>query len=90
MTYRIYLATIIEKNYVQNIFIGTNGKSRAICNGTPNCCSEENKCGEMEGDCNSDSECLEGLKCGNSNCNANSGSWSPNSDCCYKPKSMLI
>ena len=44
----------------------------------------------MEGDCNSDSECLEGLKCGNSNCNANSGSWSPNSDCCYKPKSMLI
>ena len=72
------------------IFVGTKGKSRYICNGQPNCCSESNKCGQMEGDCNSDSECLDGLKCGNNNCNENSGNWVNADDCCYKPKSNFI
>ena len=66
--------------------IGINGVSRKICNGSPRCCSETNKCGEMEGDCNSDFDCLDGLRCGNENCNENSGNWVPGADCCYKPK----
>ena len=42
--------------------VGINGISRKICNGSPRCCSETNKCGEMEGDCNSDFDCLDGLR----------------------------
>ena len=44
----------------------------------------------MEGDCNSDSDCLDGLKCGNNNCNENSGNWDSSDDCCYKPKGKFI
>ena len=72
------------------IFLIITGKSsslKKICNGVDNCCSEETKCGEMEGDCNSDKDCKEGLKCGQNNCNANAGTWKPTDDCCYKPKS---
>ena len=72
------------------IFLMLAGKSSAfkkICNGVDNCCSEDTKCGEMEGDCNSDKDCKEGLKCGENNCNANAGTWKPTDDCCYKPKS---
>ena len=61
-------------------------KLRTICNGEENCCSEAKPCGEMEGDCNSDKDCLIGLKCGENNCNENSGNWESTDDCCYKPK----
>ena len=66
---------------------GKSSSLKKICNGVDNCCSEETKCGEMEGDCNSDKDCKEGLKCGENNCNANAGTWKPTDDCCYKPKS---
>ena len=40
------------------------------------------KCGENEGDCDKDSHCKSGLKCGNNNC----PSGFPSSfDCCYNP-----
>ena len=61
-----------------------------ICVGGDACCSERNKCGEMEGDCDSDIDCLEGLKCGENNCNANSGNWASTDDCCFKPKGIQI
>ena len=81
-----------NRNYIiapLNFFTQTGklGKFRTVCNGEENCCSEEKKCGEMEGDCNSDQECISGLKCGQNNCNENSGNWDSTDDCCYKPKS---
>ena len=47
------------------------------------CCSETNKCGEGLGDCDSDSQCEEGLKCGLDNCGT--GFPTPTYDCCFKP-----
>ena len=47
------------------------------------CCSKSNQCGEGEGDCDNDSECLDGLKCGDDNCPA--GFPTALYDCCYKP-----
>ena len=45
-------------------------------------------CGENEGDCDFDSECQEGLKCGehlgDNNCNETLG-FNSTVDCCYKP-----
>ena len=39
----------------------------------------------MEGDCDNDTHCEEGLKCGNDNCVLESiGKWSVGTDCCYK------
>ena len=44
----------------------------------------------MEGDCDADIDCLEGLKCGENNCNPNSGNWASTDDCCFKPKGIQI
>ena len=58
----------------------------AGCMGGDSCCTEENKCGEQEGDCDSDSQCLDGLKCGDNNCTNKTGmKWDSGDDCCYKP-----
>ena len=60
------------------------------CNGGDACCSKMNKCGEDEGDCDSDSHCKDGLKCGNSNCSQKSGyQWDATDDCCYSKKLYL-
>ena len=48
------------------------------------CCREDNKCGEGEGDCDLDKDCLEGLKCGKDNCKISAG-FRPDYDCCIKP-----
>ena len=48
------------------------------------CCREDNKCGEDEGDCDDDKDCLEGLKCGKNNCKISAG-FRPDYDCCVKP-----
>ena len=54
------------------------------------CCSDSaffHQCGEGEGDCNEDSECLDGLGCGTDNCPAGF----PNDyDCCYKPTGKIF
>ena len=64
------------------------------CQGGDTCCTPDNKCGEDEGDCDSDNDCQEGLKCGVDNCsnkgNANpkpfpNNEWDATDDCCYKP-----
>ena len=45
---------------------------RVGCDGSPgqgdNCCTSQNQCGEIEGDCDADSDCYENLKCGTNNC----------------------
>ena len=50
------------------------------CIGGDDCCTPSNKCGEDEGDCDSDNDCQGGLKCGTNNCQ-----WGDWDDCCYKP-----
>ena len=47
-------------------------------------CSSINPCIEDEGDCDHDSECKEGLKCGTDNCPVEL-QHEPFIDCCYKP-----
>ena len=51
------------------------------------CCSASNQCGEGQGDCDKDSECLGNLVCGRDNCDE---SKFPNdeTDCCRKGNSV--
>ena len=57
------------------------------CNGGDDCCNENNKCGVQEGDCDNDSDCLDGLKCGSDNCEIKTGlNWDDADDCCYAPE----
>ena len=49
-----------------------------------NCCGLSHKCDENQGDCDSDSDCKCGLKCGDDNCQ---GFPDSTYDCCYKAKS---
>ena len=58
------------------------------CNATDpyavSCCNFlPEKCGENEGDCDSDAHCKAGLACGTNNCPAG-GNFPPEADCCYK------
>ena len=48
-----------------------------------NCCNDDHKCNENEGDCQSDSDCAGNLVCGTNNCPSDF----PDSayDCCEKP-----
>ena len=56
------------------------------CKGGDDCCSSENKCKEWEGDCDSDSDCNDGLICGYRNCPKKYGyDWDFEDDCCFKP-----
>ena len=48
------------------------------------CCSEQEKCGVGEGDCNSDSECLGSLVCKYNGCPANQG-FHKRASCCEQP-----
>lgn len=45
------------------------------------CCTTDQRCGEMEGDCSDDSDCLPGLVCGSNNCPNNTG-FAERADCC--------
>ena len=62
------------------------------CKGIPNtdygCCTRDNRCGVGMGDCDDDSHCLPGLKCGQDNCwldfrIQNGFNWDFQADCCY-------
>jgi len=61
------------------------------CDGTDRgnikrCCRNNGPCLEGEGDCNRDSECADGLRCGNNNCKRDFSStgtkWKRGHDCC--------
>ena len=53
-------------------FIKLKPKSLAACSANapydPSCCTTASPCGVDEGDCDSDSDCQVGLKCGTNNC----------------------
>ena len=56
------------------------------CKGGDSCCTSRNRCDIDQGDCDSDSDCKIGLKCGKDNCPTKSGhQWDSTDDCCYKP-----
>lgn len=54
------------------------------CDGGDSCCTSDYPCGEEEGDCDEDSECEEGLKCGRNNC-PDEETFESGDDCCYEP-----
>ena len=59
--------------------------SDEVCHGGKDCCKKENRCGENEGDCDSDEDCSNGLTCGNDNCKAINGfGWDITDDCCVE------
>ena len=45
------------------------------------CCTPDQRCGENEGDCSDDSDCLPGLVCGTKNC-PKAGGFADRADCC--------
>merc|ERR1711962_266925 len=48
------------------------------------CCSTSNRCGVGQGDCDRDSDCQDGLICGNDNCRSFIPGVPPRADCCIK------
>ena len=46
------------------------------------CCTPDAPCEEGEGDCNADSECMFGLKCGDNNCKQYGQYYHKKDDCC--------
>ena len=57
------------------------------------CCDKDNRCDIGEGDCDSDSDCADGLKCGTDNCHAmarlarnlnSQDAFDSSDDCCIK------
>ena len=56
-------------------------------NGKNNGCTSKNKCIEWDGDCDSDSDCVDDLICGTDNCPRKYGDdWGIGDDCCFKPE----
>ena len=51
------------------------------CNGGDSCCTSTNQCNIGEGDCDKDSHCLPGLKCGKDNCIGDG--FDKTDDCCF-------
>eukprot|EP00092_Neocalanus_flemingeri_P008226 GFUD01008869.1.p1 GENE.GFUD01008869.1~~GFUD01008869.1.p1 ORF type:complete len:436 (-),score=88.02 GFUD01008869.1:436-1743(-) len=87
--------TTTERRYEDCVSpCGVFSNSLASCPRNPvikdlsrNCCTEDNPCGEGEGDCDTDNQdtCQSGLRCGDSNCgDFNPANYAP-ADCCYKP-----
>ena len=63
---------------------------RIGCRGADSCCKsyeQSLQCGEDEGDCNSDKECKQGLRCGSRDCPL---AWPPLEpiQCCYNENSL--
>ena len=61
----------------------THPYSGSCCNFLPE------KCGENEGDCDSDADCKNGLACGIDNCPA-WGNLHPEADCCFNVTGITI
>ena len=50
------------------------------------CCTETQSCDVGQGDCDSDDDCLDGLKCGENNCKSDFDWGKDSTDCCYRPE----
>merc|ERR1711983_167503 len=55
-----------------------------------NCCSDGNPCNKGEGDCDKDSHCAAGLKCGKDNCKDFNPAAHSTADCCYEAASCAV
>jgi hypothetical protein len=56
------------------------------CKGGKSCCTSTNKCDVNEGDCDADGDCMDGLKCGSSNCyDTDANTFFLTDDCCEVP-----
>ena len=53
---------------------------------TGGCCKPDNQCGQDEGDCDNDTDCLNGYICGNNNCPSEFAS---SHDCCTTAGNFL-
>jgi len=65
-------------------FDSTDDCCRQRCYGGDTCCTEQNACREGEGDCDQDSDCAPGLRCGTDNCQGLG--FDSTDDCCYDPR----
>ena len=84
LQYLIHAAIFISPLQIPCISIHFEG-----CRGGDECCSEGQKCYEGEGDCDTDDECMPGLRCGyNKNyCRIQTGhEWESGDDCCYRQR----
>ena len=83
-----YLCKIHRYNVTNCRLIALHILFFVVCNGGNSCCSKEGYlCEEHEGNCNSDSDCAHGLKCGSDNCKRKRGfQWDMDDDCCFDPK----
>jgi len=61
-------------------FDGTDDCCRQRCEGGDSCCTAWNMCKEGEGDCDQDSDCAPGLRCGRDNCRGRG--FDSTDDCC--------
>ena len=59
------------------------------CSGEDHCCTPYNKCAVDEGDCDSDSDCQDGLVCGKNNCPDKPG-FEKGDDCCEPSKYLRL
>merc|ERR1712126_664692 len=60
--------------------------STSSCVGGDTCCTPNNKCGQWEGDCDTNNDCQEGLECGTDNCLWTFyESFQRDDDCCQLP-----
>ena len=84
--HQIKCADFFQKNYWSFLLLGctaTDPYSGSCCNFLTE------KCGENEGDCDSDAHCKAGLTCGIDNCPAG-GNFHPEADCCFKVTGITI
>ena len=84
------LKFLTEKLITIHVLSAIDPQTRSGCHGNGewwNCCTSSNQCGEGEGDCDSDADCVGNLKCGQgSGFDDNCGSgFASDADCCYDP-----
>jgi len=61
----------------------SSGSVSGCKGGNWSCCTNTNKCGDGEGDCDYDSHCKSGLVCGTNNCEGSN--FLTGEDCCTRP-----
>ena len=86
-----FLICVPESHFILPVTDGTGGLACctdafpcSVGTGGLACCTSSNQCEAKEGDCDSDDECVNGLKCGQDNCDPALG-FPANYDCCYDP-----